>query len=98
MRPFGKTRGAAQYAAVHALADLTRARAAVVLRELAACEAALAGGNGRPAAAACAALLRGLVIAVRDLAGPAWRRPAPTTRTWPRSPRCRRPRARRTPA
>jgi hypothetical protein len=72
VRPFGKTRAAAEYAALHALADLTRARAAVVLRELAACETALAGGNGRPPAAASAALLRGLVIAVRDLAGPAW--------------------------
>jgi hypothetical protein len=72
VRPFGKTRAAAEYAALHALADLTRVRAAVVLRELAACETALAGGNGRLPAAVSAALLRGLVIAVRELAGPAW--------------------------
>ena len=72
MRPFGKTRAAAEYAALHARADLPRVRAAALLRELAACEAALAGGNGRQPAAVSAALLRSLVIAVRDLAGPAW--------------------------
>jgi hypothetical protein len=75
VRPFSKTRAAAEYAALHARADLVRVRAAALLQELAACEATLAGGNGRhgrqPAAAA-AGLLRGLVIAVRDLAGPAW--------------------------
>ena len=72
MRPFGKTRAAAGYAALHARADLVRVRAAALLQELAACEAALAGGNGRPPAAVTPGLLRGLVIAVGDLAGPAW--------------------------
>ena len=72
MRPFGKTRAAAEYAALHARAGLVRVRAAALLRELAACETALAGGNGRERAAVSAALLRSLVIAVRDLAGPAW--------------------------
>ena len=72
MRLFGKTRAAAEYAALHARADLTRVRAAALLQELAACETALADGNGRQSAAVSAALLRSLVIAVRDLAGPAW--------------------------
>jgi hypothetical protein len=45
VRPFGKTRAAAEYAALHALADLTRVRAAVLLQELAACETALTDGN-----------------------------------------------------
>ena len=72
MRPFGKTRAAAEYAALHALADVTRVRAAVLLQELAACETALADGKGRQSAAVSAALLRSLVITVRDLAGPAW--------------------------
>jgi hypothetical protein len=72
VRPFGKTRAAAEYAALHARADLTRVRAAALLRELAACETALADENGQQPAAVTAALLRSLVIAVRDLAGPAW--------------------------
>jgi hypothetical protein len=72
VRPFGKTRAAAEYAALHARADLVRVRAAALLQELAAFETALAGGNGRERAAVSAALLRSLVIAVRDLAGPAW--------------------------
>jgi hypothetical protein len=72
VRPFGKTRAAAEYAALHARADLVRVRATARLQELAACETALAGGNGRQPAAGTAALLRTLVIAVRDLADPAW--------------------------
>jgi hypothetical protein len=72
VRPFGKTRAAAEYAALHARTDLTRVRAAALLQELAACETALADGNGRQPAAVSAALLRSLVIAVRGLAGPAW--------------------------
>jgi hypothetical protein len=72
VRPFGKTRAAAEYAALHARADLTRVRAAALLQELVACETALADGNGRQPAAVTAALLRGLAIAVRDLVGPAW--------------------------
>lgn len=72
MRPFGKTRAAAEYAALHARADLVRVRTAALLRELAACETALDGENGRQPGAVTAAPLRGLVIAVRDLVGPAW--------------------------
>jgi len=72
MRPFGKTRAAAEYAALHARADPVRVRAAALLQELAACETAPAGGNGRERAEVSAALLRGMVIAVRDLVGPAW--------------------------
>ena len=72
MRPFSKTRAAAEYAASHALSDLTRVRAAAFLQELAACETALADGNGRQPAVVSAALLRSLMIAVRDLVGPAW--------------------------
>jgi hypothetical protein len=72
VRPFGKTRAAAEYAALHARADLVRVRAAALLQELAACETAPAGGNGRERAAVNAALLRSLVIAVRDLASPSW--------------------------
>jgi hypothetical protein len=72
MRPFGKTRAAAEYAALHARADPVRVRAAGLLQELAACETAPAGGNGRERAEVSAALLRGMVIAVRDLVGPAW--------------------------
>jgi hypothetical protein len=72
VRLFGKTRAAAEYAALHARADLTRIRAAALLQELGACETPLADGNGRQPAPVAAALLRGLVAAVRDLAGPAW--------------------------
>lgn len=72
MRLFGKTRAATEYAALHARADLTRVRAAALLQELTACEMALVDGNGRHPAEVSAALLRSLVIAVRDLARPAW--------------------------
>ena len=72
MRPFAKTRAAAEYAALHARADLSRARAAAILQELVACETALADRNGRQPDAVSAGLLRTLVIAVRDLVGPAW--------------------------
>jgi hypothetical protein len=71
MSAFPKTRAAAGYVASHAPGDLARTRAAVVLRRLRACEAALADGNGEIPVLA-AHLLRGLVLAVRDLAGPAW--------------------------
>lgn len=72
MRPFSKTRAAAEYAASHALSDLTRVRAAAFLQELAACETAFAEGNGRQPAVVSAALLRSMMLAVRDLVGPAW--------------------------
>jgi hypothetical protein len=69
--PFGKTRAAAEYAARHGRTELTLTRAAVLLEQLAACQAALAGGEGEQPLAV-AGLLAALVRAVRDLVGPAW--------------------------
>jgi hypothetical protein len=68
---FRKTRTAAGYAARHASAALTRARAAALLEQLAAWET-VAEVNTRPQAAADPGLLRSLVIAVRDLTGTSW--------------------------
>lgn len=70
MKSFSKTRAAAEYAAGHARAELTRARAAALLEQLAAWE--MADGSGRQRAIEWTGLLRGLVIAVRDLAGASW--------------------------
>ena len=71
MSSFPKTRAAAEYAARHSRAELARAHAAVLLRQLSACEAALADGEvSLPVLAA--GPLRTLVQAVRDLTGPAW--------------------------
>jgi hypothetical protein len=69
MSAFPKTRAAARYAARHAWGELARARAAVVLARLGACEGIPAGGE---VPAVFHGLLRDLVLAVRDLAGPAW--------------------------
>ena len=71
MSTFAKTRAAAGYAARHSRAELTRCHAAGLLARLGVCEAATADGNGQPPVIA-AGLLRSLVLAVRDLAGPAW--------------------------
>jgi hypothetical protein len=71
MSVFPKTRAAAGYAARHARSELARARAAVLLARLGACEDLLPGGDGDVPAAVCG-LLRDLVLAARDLAGPAW--------------------------
>lgn len=71
MRPFRKTRAAAEAIARHARSELTRARAAALLEQLAAWETA-ADGNDRQRAAADAGVLRSLVIAVRDLVGTGW--------------------------
>lgn len=71
MRPFSKTRAAAEYVARRAHAGLTRVRTAALLDELAAYEA-VADQNGQLEVPARAGLLRSLVIAVRDLAGPGW--------------------------
>jgi hypothetical protein len=68
---FPKTRAAAGYAAAHGRGDPAGHRATVLLRRLRACGAALAGADGRMAAVVHG-LLRGLVQAARDLAGPAW--------------------------
>jgi hypothetical protein len=69
MSAFPKIRAAARYAARHARGELARARAAVVLARLGACEGIPAGGE---VPAVFHGLLRDLVLAVRDLAGPAW--------------------------
>jgi hypothetical protein len=71
MSAFAKTRAAAEYAARPARTELARTRAAVLLTRLSACEAAMTGGDGQPPVVA-AGLLRSLVLAVRDLARPAW--------------------------
>jgi hypothetical protein len=68
---FPKTQAAAGYAASQERSDLARGRAAVLIRQLRACDTALdaAGGHVTPAASSP---LRDLVLAVRDLAGPSW--------------------------
>jgi hypothetical protein len=66
-----KTRTAARYAIRHTNSDLTHTRAAVLLKRLHACDAALASGNG-DVPAIVHSVLRSLVLAARDLAGPAW--------------------------
>lgn len=71
MTTFPKIRAAAEYAARHNNSDLTCARAAVLLKRAGVCEAALAGTEGRMPMT-MAGLLRALVLATRDLAGPAW--------------------------
>ena len=69
MSAFPKTRAAARYAARHARSELARARAAVLLTRLGACADIPAGGD---VPAAFHGVLRDLVLAARDLAGPAW--------------------------
>jgi hypothetical protein len=71
MSAFPKTRAAAEYAVRHSRAELTRTHAAVLLRWLTACQAAMDDGAGQPPVIA-AGLMRSLVLAARDLAGPAW--------------------------
>jgi hypothetical protein len=68
---FPKTRAAAGYAASRVRSPLARDRAAALLRRVRACDTALdaAGGHVTPAASTP---LRDLVLATRDLAGPAW--------------------------
>lgn len=67
MTAFPKTRAAAGYAARHGPGELARARATFLLARLGACEDFLPGGDGDVTAD-----LRDLVLAARDLAGPAW--------------------------
>jgi hypothetical protein len=68
---FPKTRAAAGYIAGAGPGELARARAAILLARLGACDDLLPGDEaGVPAA--LHGLLRDLVLAVRDLAGPAW--------------------------
>jgi len=70
MSVFPKTRAAAGYIATAHAGELARARAAILLARLDACDDILSGDGGVPAA--LHGLLRDLVQAVRDLAGPAW--------------------------
>jgi hypothetical protein len=67
---FPKTRAAAGYIAGTGPGELARARATILLARLGACEDILPGGEG-DVPASCG-LLRDLVLAVRDLVGPAW--------------------------
>ena len=66
-----KTRAAAGYIAGTGPGELARTRATILLARLGACEDILPGGEG-DVPAALHGLLRDLVLAVRDLAGPAW--------------------------
>jgi hypothetical protein len=70
MSVFPKTRAAAGYIAGAGPGELVRARATILLARLGACDDILPGGEG-DVPAPCD-LLRDLVLAVRDLAGPAW--------------------------
>ena len=71
MTAFPRTRAAAGYAARHGPGELARARATLLLARLDACEDFLPDGDG-DVPAARRGLLRDLVLAARDLAGPAW--------------------------
>jgi hypothetical protein len=71
MNAFPKTRAAAVYAGQHGHSDVARARAAAVLERIRACEAVVSD-PGDPPPVIAAHLLRRLVLAVHDLAGPAW--------------------------
>ena len=71
MSVFPKTRAAAEYIAGTGPGELARARATILLARLGACKDILPGVEG-DMPAALQGLLRDLVLAVRDLAGPAW--------------------------
>ncbi len=70
MSAFPRTRAAAGYAAAHGRGDLTRRRATTLIRRLRACEALTAAGG--PTSAFAHTQQRAVVLAARDLAGPAW--------------------------
>jgi hypothetical protein len=70
MSVFPKTRAAAGYIAAAGPGELARARAAILIARLDACHDILSGDGDGPAV--LSGLLRDLVLAVRDLAGPAW--------------------------
>ena len=90
MSTFPKTRAAAGYAGRHGRTGLARSRAIVLLKRLNACEAAIAGASGQ-LPLNVAGLLRGLVLAARDLAGPPGWPLAAMIQTSPRSPPCKPP-------
>jgi hypothetical protein len=69
MSAFPKTCAAARYAAQHSRSELARARAAVLLTKLGACEDIPADGD---VPAVVHGLLRDVVLAAHDLVGPAW--------------------------
>jgi hypothetical protein len=69
MSTFPKTRAAAGYVARHARGELARARAAMLTARLGACEDVPAGGD---VPSVFHGVLRDLVLAARDLVGPAW--------------------------
>jgi len=71
MSMFPKTRAAAGYIAGTGPGELARARAAILLVRLGVCDDILPGSEG-DVPAALHSLLRDLVLAVGDLAGPAW--------------------------
>jgi hypothetical protein len=71
MSVFPKIRAAAGYIAGTGPGELVRARAAVLLARLDACDDILAACEG-DVPAGLHGLLRDLILAVRDLAGPAW--------------------------
>jgi hypothetical protein len=68
---FPKTRAAAEYAASQGRSVLARGRAEVLIRRLQDYGMALDGADGHSPPAASGPL-RDLVLAARDLAGPAW--------------------------
>jgi hypothetical protein len=71
MSTFPRTRAIAGDIAEHGPGGMARARAALLLTRLNACDEALASRNGEIPALA-QGLLRGLVIVARDLVGWAW--------------------------
>ena len=95
MSVFPKTRAAAGYIAAAGPGELARARAAILLARLDACDDILLAGEG-DVPAALHGLLRDLMQAVRDLVGPPGWTPAAMTPTWPRPPSWKPPPAPRT--
>lgn len=71
MSYFPKTLAAAGYAAEHARGALAHGRAGLLVRRLRACETVLDQANGQNLPAASGPL-RDVVLAARDLVGPAW--------------------------
>jgi len=81
MSVFPKTRAAAGYIAAAGPGELARTRAAILLARLGTCDDILPGGAGGDVPAALHGLLRDLMQAVRDPAGPPGWTPAAMTPT-----------------